>query len=79
MGDDREVIMPLSALGGMGITAAPALYGHINIGNGMVKIHLGTGQVAFGPGYVPDEAARSFWEAISRQFPGVRRMDGRRV
>jgi hypothetical protein len=35
-----------------------------------VSISLETGAVTLGKGYTPDAAAKEFWAAVSRMFPG---------
>lgn len=35
----------------------------------LVTIHP-SGEIEYGPGYSPDEAAQRFWDAMSRYFPG---------
>lgn len=42
----------------------------------MVTIDLATGRIEFGPDYDPDEAARQFWAAITRQHTAPERHFG---
>lgn len=39
--------------------------------SGSIVINLKTGKVTLPPGVSNDEAAREFWEAVERSYPGV--------
>ena len=41
---------------------------HLIIGGDMVDLSLEDGSVKFGPTYTPDEAARTFWSAVSSEY-----------
>jgi hypothetical protein len=77
---DPDLTVDASVLAGH-VVAAPPIPGSLNIrssaGEPLVSIDLGTGQITYGPGYTPDEAARLFWDAITRQHTAPERHFGR--
>lgn len=71
----QEVASSLYTVDGPAVTAmtVPPFRLVIDGAHGpLVTIHLDDGRLEYGPGYTPDEAARRFWDAVSKHTPELK-------